>query len=202
MYAFHPPHLILQTLGKFARSSGVLLLITPWLQDAAWLGEAVALSLWPLIYLQMLTLQKQPEGAMQSASHGMDIMCERVISAGVPPQVAAFVASSIRWTSAAMYESAWKSWEAWCNTHGVDRFDLSEISLTRYLSFLFKECNLAYSTLAIHRASISTLLDPGYIHSLFTFTPMLYESHILGQTTSPCVSASNLGGREDFDPVA
>lgn len=45
MYAFLPPHLILQTLAKLAGVHGILLLITPWWPDAVWVGEAVALSL-------------------------------------------------------------------------------------------------------------------------------------------------------------
>lgn len=38
--------------------------------------------------------------------------------------------------------------------------DFSEVSLMEYSWFLFKECNLASSTLVVHHAAISSILDP------------------------------------------
>jgi hypothetical protein len=42
----------------------------------------------------------------------------------------------------------------------MDRSDLSEISLVRYLWYLFQNRDLAASTLGVHRAAVSSLSNP------------------------------------------
>lgn len=54
MFTFPPPHLMLQSLAKLAVVMELLMLITPWWQDAIWMGEAVALSVCPLLRLPSL----------------------------------------------------------------------------------------------------------------------------------------------------
>lgn len=59
MYAFPPPHLIQQTLGKLAEITGTLIRITLCWQDAAWWGKMIALSLCQLVLVPLLPLQQQ-----------------------------------------------------------------------------------------------------------------------------------------------
>lgn len=85
--------------------------------------------------------------------YAMDIMCQCIHDAGLPPEIAQFITSSIRQSSVKTYESMWKSWISWCSAHNVDREVQSATDLVHYLWFLFREKGLAPATLGVHRTA-------------------------------------------------
>lgn len=106
-------------------------------------------------------------GAAAAAAHkgdppfttdGLAVMRQRISQGGVDVNVAEFISSSIRGSSQRTYNSAWKTWHAWCISINEDPLILSEAKLANYLWFLYSERNLAASTLSAHRAAIGSLL--------------------------------------------
>jgi hypothetical protein len=78
MYAFPPPHLILQTLAKLAASPGILLLITPWWTDAMWVGEVISLSLCQPLLLPTPALKQQNTRDLRNLQFVAWIICANV----------------------------------------------------------------------------------------------------------------------------
>lgn len=100
------------------------------------------------------------EGDPPIATDGVAIMRQRISQGGANSEVAEFISGSIRESSQRTYNSAWKTWHAWCIASNEDPLFLSEPKLANYLWFLYSERNLAASTLGVHRAAIGSLLDP------------------------------------------
>ena len=57
-----------------------------------------------------------------------------------------------------VYSSAWSKWCEWCESNKFNPLQPLPIQLANYLSYLFKECNLAASTVKVHRAAVSSTL--------------------------------------------
>lgn len=69
---------------------------------------------------------------------GMNLMHERIAASGLPPDIMAFIASSICQLSQMTNESAWQSWATWCAAIGVEL-----LLLENFLYYLL----LSYSTM-------------------------------------------------------
>lgn len=74
-YAFPPPHLILQTLGKLSTSPVAILLIMPWWPDTMWLGKQMPCHLAPLIELPRPSLTQQGTKDIHQLKFAAWILC-------------------------------------------------------------------------------------------------------------------------------
>ena len=70
------------------------------------------------------------------------------------------ITASLRTGSARAYSAAWAAWTAWCYRRGHNPVEPHVGNLLNYLSHLFNNRRLAYSTIALHRSAISTCLSP------------------------------------------
>ena len=57
-----------------------------------------------------------------------------------------------------VYTSAWDKWYEWCESNRINPQNPLSIDFANYLSFLFKVCKLAASTVKVHRAAISSTI--------------------------------------------
>lgn len=76
------------------------------------------------------------------------------------PELAKFIAGSVRTSSRKTYESAWRSWSVWCEAHEVDSIQSTEVALVHYLWHLFSDRRLAVATLGVHQAAVCSLAFP------------------------------------------
>lgn len=134
-------------LGNLVKGSGLLILITPWWLDVLWMGRP-----WPYWCAPDSPYLSDPDpavnqGSLLSPAHGMDVMCQHIRAAGLPTEIAAFVALSVRGSSLRTYESVWQAWASWCETHGVDEESPSKAEITCYLWFFLQDKGLAAATL-------------------------------------------------------
>ena len=61
-------------------------------------------------------------------------------------------------TTESIYDGKWKAWVAWCTRNGVDVYSPSIAKVADFLSFLFNEQKIEYSTLAGYRSMLSGAL--------------------------------------------
>ena len=157
---------------KYRQSRRKLLLMAPFWPDAHWLPVV-----WSLLY-------RGPGGSdsvSPSSSTGRPVspFCPSTASGwrlasfkailtgtGVSEEVAEFLFSSRRGSTAVQYRSVWRSWLSWCQDHGLDPASVSLNTMLEYLYYLFSVKDLAWSTIGVHRSAISSLLQPLHSHSV------------------------------------
>lgn len=160
MFEFPPQHLILQTLGKLAEGSGLLILITAWAQRSLVGRDHGPINLPPNSPPSPSPDPAIFQGPSQTPTSGVAVMRQHIRAAGLPKEIATFVTLSVRGSSLRTYESVWWAWSDWCTDQGINNENPSVIDLTRYLWFLFQDKKLASATLGVHRAAISSLVQP------------------------------------------
>ena len=65
----------------------------------------------------------------------------------------------VRPSTAKVYDNHWKRWSIWCNDHGVNPGDPSEIDLANHIAHLADDLNLSAKTLKVRKSAILSTLD-------------------------------------------
>lgn len=101
-----------------------------------------------------------PQGE-RAPTDGMAHLRRRITDGGATEEVAAFIQGSVRKSTERTYGTAWRAWVRYCQERHLDSAELSVNKLLAYLWFLHTERKLAPNTIAVHKAAICTILQPG-----------------------------------------
>jgi hypothetical protein len=170
MYAFPPPSLILSTIQN---SRGDTYPDSPILEGGSLVPRS---NISPIQTTSEVAISSESGSQYQNRQpspipqppplDGLATFKAIIIKTGISNEVAEFLSTSWRKSTSGQYKSVWKSWASWCEAKGLDNASISVDKLLEYLLYLFKDRNLSWSSIGVHRSALSSILQPSISPSL------------------------------------